>query len=95
MKRVTVICEALVQDRVTRVLKELGAHGHTVFHVQGSGNQGERSADIQESANVQIDAIVPPPLAETILLRLQDDFFPRFAMIAYESDVRVLRAGKF
>jgi hypothetical protein len=27
--------------------------------------------------------------------RLGGDFFPRHAMIAFESDVRVLRAGKF
>ncbi|MBX7206692.1 MAG: hypothetical protein K1X78_00155 [Verrucomicrobiaceae bacterium] len=53
------------------------------------------AADIHESANVQIDVIVPGELAEKIMLRLQSDFFPQFAMIAYESDVRVLRPDKF
>ena len=30
-----------------------------------------------------------------VLARLEKDFFPRYAMIAYESDVRVLRRDKF
>ena len=30
-----------------------------------------------------------------LLGRLEKDFFPRYAMVAYESDVRVLRPHKF
>ncbi len=36
-----------------------------------------------------------PEVAARLLERLGGDFFPRYAMIAFESDVRVLRAGKF
>ncbi|WP_461786597.1 P-II family nitrogen regulator, partial [Prosthecobacter sp.] len=54
MKLVTIICEAVLEERIVEVLHECGAHGHTAFDVRGSGRQGQRSADLVESGNVQI-----------------------------------------
>lgn len=95
MTLLTVICEAILEERVVEVLRDCGAHGHTAFDVRGSGHQGERSADLVESGNVQIEAIVRPAVAETALERLQAEFFQDYAMVAYASEVRVLRAEKF
>lgn len=95
MTLLTVICEAVLEDRVVEVLHDCGAHGHTAFDVRGSGHQGERSADLVESGNVQIEAIVRPAVAETALARLQAEFFQDYAMVAYASEVRVLRPDKF
>lgn len=95
MKLVTIICEALVREPIIRLLKDCGAHGYTLFFVEGEGAQGERAGDIQEFRNVQFEVVVKPSVAEQLLLRLKQDFFPRYAMIAYESDVRVLRPDKF
>lgn len=95
MKLVTIICEALARDAVTRLLSQVGAHGFTVFQVEGTGAKGERTGDIQEFGNIQFEVIVPAAVAEKLLERLQQDFFPRYAMIAYESEVRVLRRDKF
>ena len=95
MTLLTVICEAVLEDRVVEVLRDCGAHGHTAFDVRGSGHQGERSADLAESGNVQIEAIVRPAVAETALARLQAEFFQDYAMVAYASEVRVLRPDKF
>lgn len=63
--------------------------------VEGIGAKGPRVADIQEFANIQVDVIVPPAVARELLVRLEKDFFPRYAMVAYESAVRVLRPHKF
>jgi phosphoenolpyruvate carboxylase len=52
-------------------------------------------ADIQEFANIQVEVIAQPAVAEQLLARLEKDCFPRNAMIACESDVRVLRREKF
>jgi len=95
MKLVTIVCEAYAREAVTKLLREAGAHGYTLFDVEGEGAQGRRPADIREFANIQLEVIVPPEVAERLLTRLQQDFFPRYAMIAFESDVRVLRPEKF
>ncbi|TLD69699.1 transcriptional regulator [Phragmitibacter flavus] len=95
MKLVTIVCEAILEERVVELLREAGAHGHTAFPVHGSGGQGERHADISETANVQLQVIVKPAVAETVLARLQGELFQQYAMVAYESDVRVLRPDKF
>jgi len=44
---------------------------------------------------VQIEVIVPPAVAEQLLQRLGRDYFPRYGIVAFESDVRVLRRDKF
>ncbi|MEY4938753.1 MAG: hypothetical protein RIQ93_488 [Verrucomicrobiota bacterium] len=95
VKLVTIICEALARPPLQRLLAEVGAHGYTLFVVEGNGAKGPRRAEIQEFANIQVEVIVSPVVAEKILARLADEFFPKFAMVAYETDIRVLRRGKF
>jgi nitrogen regulatory protein PII len=95
MKLVTIVGEALAREPIQRLLAEVGAHGHTLFQVEGAGARGRRTGDILEFANIQVEVIVPPAIAEALLARLEEEFFERFAMVAYETDVRVLRPGKF
>ncbi len=94
-KLVTIIGEALAREPLKRLLAEVGATGYTLFIVEGEGRQGRRTADIQEFANIQVEVIVQPEVGEKLLERLEKEFFARFAMIAYESDIRVLRPDKF
>lgn len=95
VKHVTIISEALARTPLKLLLQEVGAHGYTLFTVEGDGAQGLRTADIQEFANIQIQVIVAPTVAEKLLTRLEQEFFPKFAMVAYETDIRVLRRAKF
>ena len=95
MKLVTIVCESYAKEAVKKLLREVGAHGCTHFEVEGDGSKGERPADIREFANIQIEVILPPESAEQLLKRLQEELFPRYAMIAYETEVRVMRADKF
>lgn len=95
MTLVTIVTEALAREPLRELLAEAGAHGYTVFPVEGAGAQGERLGDIREFANIQIEVIVQPAVAERLLTRLEREFFPRFAMIAYTSEARVLRRDKF
>jgi nitrogen regulatory protein PII len=95
MKLVTIVCEAYAKDAVTKLLRETGAHGYTLFAVEGDGSRGKRPADIPEFANLQIEVILQPEAAATLLTRLGQELFPRYGMIAFESDVRVLRKDKF
>ena len=95
VKLITIICEALASAPLHRLLEEVGARGSTQFAVEGDGHQGRRTGEMREFANIQVEVIVPPAVADELLARLEREFFPRFAIVAYESDVRVLRSNKF
>lgn len=94
-KLITIVCEALARERLTRLLTEEGAHGYTLFAVEGSGTHGSRVADIEEFANIQVEVLVTTDAAERLLSRLHRDFLPHFVAIVFETDVRVLRPDKF
>lgn len=95
MKLVTIVCEALARIPVVELLGQIGAHGYTLFPVEGVGAQGSRVADIEEFGNIQIEVVLPPDPALQLLARLEQDFFARFAMIAYSTDIEVIRSAKF
>lgn len=95
MKLITIVTEAYALDAVTRLLREVGAQGWTHFPVEGAGSRGERGGETPDFANVQIEVILQPDAAERLLARLSDEMFASYAMVAAESDVRVLRPGKF
>lgn len=95
MKLVTIICESLARAAVEQILSEVGARGFTVFHVAGWGAHGSRGGDIPETTNLQFEVVLQPDAATRLLERVGSELFGRFAMIAHESDVRVLRGDKF
>ena len=95
MKLITIVCEAYALASITKLLREVGAQGWTHFAVEGAGEGGERAGEMKEFANVQIEVVLQPAAAQALLARLESELFPRFGMIAFESDVRVMRSGKF
>ena len=95
MKLVTRVCEASATVALTRLLRETGAHVYPLLGGVGAGSRGRRLADLPETANLQIEVILQPEAAATLLTRLGQELFPRYGMIAFESDVRVLRKDKF
>lgn len=94
-KLVTIICEAYALEPVKNLLREVGAHGWTHFTVEGSGARGERTGEMKEYANVQVEVVLQPDAAAILLERLERELFPHYGMIAFEQDVRVIRSGKF
>lgn len=95
MKLVTLVCEAYALGAVKNLLRDIGAHGWTHFPVEGSGAGGERAGETMEFANVQVEIVLPPATAQTLLEHVEKELFPRYGMIAFESDVRVIRSAKF
>lgn len=94
-KLVTIITEAAIESRVCKVLEELGAHGYTVTNARGSGSRGVRNADWSSSGNVRIEVVCDETVARRIEAYLQEHYYENYAMILFESDVRVLRPDKF
>ena len=95
MKLLTIVAEAYALTPLKKLLHEAGAHGWTHFRVEGAGAGGERAGETPDFANVQIEVVLQPAASEVLLGRLSREFFPRYGMIAFESDVRVIRSEKY
>ncbi|MEM7014518.1 MAG: DUF3240 family protein [Verrucomicrobiota bacterium] len=94
LPKVTIVAERLLKDRLIDLIREEGATGFTVTAVEGEGSRGVRASD-WEGRNVQIETIVSPAAADAILEKLAAVYFEDFAVIAWVSEVQVMRGHKF
>ncbi|MFN0072404.1 MAG: P-II family nitrogen regulator [Chloroflexota bacterium] len=94
MKLVTIIAEALLEDRLVKELQGLGAHGYTITRASGRGTRGVQASD-WEGNNVRIETLVGPEVADQILTHLTEHYFELYAVVAYLQTVEVVRAGKY
>ncbi len=94
VKLVTIISEAILEERILHDLRQLGARGYTVGAVRGEGTRGVHASE-WEGKSLRIETLVAPEVAESILQHLAATYFPHFAVIAYMTDVQVVRGEKF
>lgn len=94
-KLVTIITESSVESQLLQDLDRLGARGYTVLEGRGRGSHGARTADWDQSVNVRIEVVCDERVASAILEHCQKHYTPHYAMVAYLSDVQVLRPEKF
>ncbi|HEX5827088.1 MAG TPA: hypothetical protein VFY23_06185 [Candidatus Limnocylindrales bacterium] len=94
LRKVTIVAEALLEERLMRELRGLGARGFTVADVRGEGSRGIRAAD-WEGRNVRIETIVSPEAADAILAHVAEHWFQHYAVIAWMDDVHVVRGEKY
>ncbi len=90
---VTIVAEAVVEERLLRDLRAWGVTGFSVSRSEGDPF-GARVADV-EGAMVRIECIVGSDLAERVLEGLAELYLPRYKVIAYDHDVRVVRDDKY
>ena len=94
-KLLTIITESVLETELCKLLESLNASGYTVTNARGSGSRGVRSASWSESSNVRIEVVCSPELADRIAQVVSEKYYDDYAMIIFESDVRVLRSKKF
>ena len=94
-KLVTIVTEAVLEQELLDELTELGVSGYTITEARGSGSRGVRDAGWLSSGNIRVEVVCSDELAEKIAQHLRDRYYNHYAMILFESDVRVLRPGKF
>ncbi|MEM0895386.1 MAG: transcriptional regulator [Verrucomicrobiota bacterium] len=92
--KLTLISERVLRDEMIELVKRHGATGYTLTLVEGEGSRGVRASD-WSGRNVRIEALVADPVADAILEELNDRYFEDYAVIAWLSEVKVLRGGKF
>ncbi len=84
---VTIICEAVLQNRLINLLKNLGVSGYTISPAQGAGSHGKRMGDIAGyNTNVELKTIVTPEISEKLLDELKP-FQKTHALIAFRQAV--------
>lgn len=93
-KLVTIIAEPVLAPRITQELRRLGATGFTVVEGRGEGSRAMHAAEIP-GINVRIETIVPPEVADRIVEHVAATYFADYEVIAYLSDVAVVRGDKY
>ena len=91
----TVFTESSIEQVLVRDMNRLGVKGYTISEARGKGSRGVRDASWDESRNIRIEVICAREQAEALLTHLQERYYSNYAMVAYFSDVEVLRPGKF
>jgi nitrogen regulatory protein P-II 2 len=94
LKLITIIAEPVLEARITTELLALGATGFTVVDGRGEGSRALHAAEIP-GVNVRIESIVSATVAERIVEQLAIRYFTDYSVIAYVSDVAVVRGAKY
>jgi nitrogen regulatory protein P-II 2 len=92
--RITIIAEALLEDRLIRDVKTCGAKGYTITQAHGEGTRGIRASQ-WEGGNIKLETIVSEAVADAILEMVASKYFQHFAVIAYLENVAVVRGEKY
>jgi len=91
---ITIVAEPVLEERLTRKLLELGATGYTVMDIRGRGTRGIRTGDIP-GQGIRIETLVTDEVADAILERAAESWFPHYAVVVWASPARVVRGDKY
>ncbi len=94
LQLVTIVAEPVLEERLIDALHRLGARGHTVAEVRGAGSRGMRASD-PPGQGVRIEVVVSTAVADRILEHVAEHYFSNYAVIAFVSDVAVVRGEKY
>jgi nitrogen regulatory protein PII len=94
-RMVTIVTEAALERALVIELESLGVRGFTITDARGKGSRGTRQSDWAPEANIRVEVICDPDLAERIAVRVRERFYDHYAMILFLQDVSVLRPDKF
>ena len=94
VKLVTIVMEAVLEDRIVKDVRRLGATGYTLVEVHGEGSRGIDATDF-EGRNLRLETLVSPSTATRILEHLATEYFPLYAVVAYATDAEVVRGEKY
>lgn len=94
-KLLTIVTEALLEQRMVKDLERLGAHGYTITDARGKGGRGVRDAGWESSGNIRIEVVCESTTATAIAEHLKEHYYDNYAMILFIGEVEVLRPEKF
>jgi Protein of unknown function (DUF3240) len=87
---VTIIGEAVLQDRLIQLLTKLRVSGYTIIPAQGAGSHGRRMGDIAGyNTNIEVKTIVTSEMSDQLLADLQP-LQAAHALIAFRQTIEGL-----
>lgn len=90
---VTVIAEAVLEERLMADLRRWGVGGLTLVRAEGDPF-GSRVGDVA-GAFLRVECVVSTEVAERVLSGLSAGYLERFKVVAYDHAVRVVRGTKY
>lgn len=90
----TIIAEAVLEQRLIEDVKRLGARGYSIGHVRGEGATGRRTVD-WAGPSVRLETVVTDAVASAIIEHLRAEYFPNFAVVAWLTPVTVARPDRY
>ena len=85
-----IIGETVLQDRLIKLLKDLGVNGYTLSQVQGAGRHGTRQGDLAGyNTNIEIKTVVSLAVSDAIFSGLVE-YQSNHALIAFRQTVEAL-----
>lgn len=94
IKLVTIIALDTLEGRLIADLKACGIKGYTISEAEGEGIQSRHFTD-WEGRNMRIETLVPEHIADRIFTLLEAQYFDKYSIVAFVSDVKVLRKERF
>ncbi len=94
LKLITIVAEKILKDQLVPKVLELGATGCSYHPTEGKGLRKARHDDAF-SENFQMKVVCPSDVATTILTYISEHYFEHYAIVAWLSDVEVLRGKHF
>jgi nitrogen regulatory protein P-II 2 len=94
LRLITIVAEEVLESHLVRELENAGATGWTVTQAHGRGSRGMRARS-SDGTNIRIETIVNDEVADRILERLAEHWFPHYAVVAWVEAVQVVRGDKF
>ncbi len=94
LKMVVIVAEPVLELRLIAELRQLGATGCSVVDGRGEGSRHGHATDLP-GANVRIETIVSPEVADQVMEHVSREYFSHYSFIAYLVDVSVARPAKF
>jgi hypothetical protein len=97
VSRVTVIVDSVLESKLVEHFLKLGAKGYNIMPCRGKGRHLLVSEDplSNQSAEIRIEVLVQPEVAQKILDYLRRDVFAKYAITAFLDDVQVASKDQF
>ena len=96
LKLVTVVGESVIMEDIADRGLELGATGYTMSEVVGHGSRSARNVGSTGGAKtLKVEFVVAADVATKILEDVSQEYFEHYAIIAWLSDVSVMRGEHY